>query len=207
MDSSTRSISAPREPREWRWKSSCGRLPISYFPRATPILMRKIPRRQISPSRRAPVCRDGRGTRSIFPALISGSENCGPRLEAKFVNAREELNFGGPNFDIEDYSFVNFAAEYAFNAASHDLRPGRKPRRRAVCGGVWFSGVGKSGLRRNQVVVLTRLSPSPDPQQDGEELANLPLCEWRDEHHTNFVGPSPSARARHDRKRIAMSKR
>ena len=32
--------------------------------------------------------------------------------EAKFVNAREELNFGGPNFDIEDYSFVNLAAEY-----------------------------------------------------------------------------------------------
>ena len=36
--------------------------------------------------------------------------------EAKWVNAREELNFGGPNFDIEDYSFANFAAEYAFNA-------------------------------------------------------------------------------------------
>lgn len=36
--------------------------------------------------------------------------------EAKFVNAREELNFGGPNFDIEDYSFVNFAAEYAWNS-------------------------------------------------------------------------------------------
>ncbi len=35
--------------------------------------------------------------------------------EAKFVSAREELNFGGPNFDIEDYSFVNFAAEYAVN--------------------------------------------------------------------------------------------
>ena len=32
--------------------------------------------------------------------------------EAKCVNAREELNFGGPNFDIEDYAFVNFAAEY-----------------------------------------------------------------------------------------------
>ena len=31
--------------------------------------------------------------------------------EAKFVNAREELNFGGPNFDIEDYSFVDLAAE------------------------------------------------------------------------------------------------
>ena len=33
-------------------------------------------------------------------------------VEAKFVNAREELNFGGLNFDIEDYSFVNIAAEY-----------------------------------------------------------------------------------------------
>ncbi len=36
--------------------------------------------------------------------------------EAKFVNAREELNFGAANFDIEDYSFVNFAAEYAINS-------------------------------------------------------------------------------------------
>ena len=36
--------------------------------------------------------------------------------EAKWVNAREELNFGGPNFDIEDYSFVNFAAEYRCNS-------------------------------------------------------------------------------------------
>ena len=35
--------------------------------------------------------------------------------EAKFVNAREELNFGGPNFDIEDYGFVNIAAEYEVN--------------------------------------------------------------------------------------------
>lgn len=35
--------------------------------------------------------------------------------EAKWVNAREELNFGGPNFDIEDYSFANIAAEYALN--------------------------------------------------------------------------------------------
>ena len=35
--------------------------------------------------------------------------------EAKFVNAREELNFGGPNFDIEDYSFMNIAAEYEIN--------------------------------------------------------------------------------------------
>src|SRR5437773_3092546 len=36
-------------------------------------------------------------------------------VEAKFVNARDELNFGGPNFDIEDYSFVNIAAEYEIN--------------------------------------------------------------------------------------------
>jgi vitamin B12 transporter len=37
-------------------------------------------------------------------------------IEAKWVNAREELNFGGPNFDIEDYNFVNLAAEYQVNA-------------------------------------------------------------------------------------------
>jgi vitamin B12 transporter len=35
--------------------------------------------------------------------------------EAKVVNAREELNFGGPNFDIEDYSVVNIVAEYEVN--------------------------------------------------------------------------------------------
>jgi vitamin B12 transporter len=33
-------------------------------------------------------------------------------IEAKWVNAREEINFGGPNFDVEDYNFVNVAAEY-----------------------------------------------------------------------------------------------
>ncbi len=36
-------------------------------------------------------------------------------IEAKFVNAREELNFGGPNFDVEDYNFLNVAAEYEIN--------------------------------------------------------------------------------------------
>ena len=36
-------------------------------------------------------------------------------IEAKFVNAREELNFGGPNFDIEDYAVVNLMAEYEVN--------------------------------------------------------------------------------------------
>lgn len=39
-------------------------------------------------------------------------------LEAKWVNAREEINpfFFGPNRDIEDYNFVNFAAEYEVNS-------------------------------------------------------------------------------------------
>ena len=39
-------------------------------------------------------------------------------IEAKWVNAREELNqnFFGPNMDIEDYNFVNFAAEYEVNS-------------------------------------------------------------------------------------------
>jgi vitamin B12 transporter len=36
-------------------------------------------------------------------------------VAAKFVNARERENFGGPNFDIEDYSFVNVSAEYEIN--------------------------------------------------------------------------------------------
>jgi vitamin B12 transporter len=36
-------------------------------------------------------------------------------LATKWVNAREELSFGAPNFDIEDYCFTNFAAEYEIN--------------------------------------------------------------------------------------------
>ena len=39
-------------------------------------------------------------------------------IEAKWVNAREELNanFFGPLRDIEDYNFVNIAAEYEINS-------------------------------------------------------------------------------------------
>ncbi|HKP05285.1 MAG TPA: TonB-dependent receptor [Chthoniobacterales bacterium] len=42
-------------------------------------------------------------------------------IEAKFVNAREELTFPPPDFlptniDIEDYAFVNLAAEYEINS-------------------------------------------------------------------------------------------
>lgn len=36
-------------------------------------------------------------------------------VEGKFVNAREELSFGAANFDIEDYAFLNIAAEYEIN--------------------------------------------------------------------------------------------
>ena len=38
-------------------------------------------------------------------------------IEAKWVNAREELNplFFGSNFDIEDYNYVNIAADYEIN--------------------------------------------------------------------------------------------
>jgi vitamin B12 transporter len=37
-------------------------------------------------------------------------------LEGKLMNAREELKFGSPNFNIEDYAFLNIAAEYEVNA-------------------------------------------------------------------------------------------
>ena len=47
--------------------------------------------------------------------------------EAKFVNAREELNFGGPNFDIEDYSLREFRGGVRDQFAPHDLRTGRQP--------------------------------------------------------------------------------
>jgi vitamin B12 transporter len=51
-----------------------------------------------------------------FSASYLWFEKLQTTLEAKWVNAREELNFGAPNFDIEDYSFANFAAAYAWNS-------------------------------------------------------------------------------------------
>ena len=64
---------------------------------------------------RAPVCRAGLEMKSTSLHRTFGAKNSERRSGAKLVNAREELNFGGPNFDIEDYSFVNFAAEYEVN--------------------------------------------------------------------------------------------
>lgn len=52
---------------------------------------------------------------------LSGSYLWGEKLrttvEAKWVNAREEINefFFGPNRDIEDYNFLNVAVEYEIN--------------------------------------------------------------------------------------------
>ncbi len=50
-----------------------------------------------------------------FSASYLWFEKLRTTLSAKWVNAREEINFGGPNYDIEDYNFVNFAAEYEIN--------------------------------------------------------------------------------------------
>ena len=92
-------------------------------------------------------------------------------LEAKFVSAREELNFGGPNFDIEDYSFVNFAAEYVCN--SHLTIFGRvdnltNEHYAEVFG---FPALGRAafgGLRCRSSA--TNLSCHPDPPQDERDL-------------------------------------
>lgn len=53
---------------------------------------------------------------AYFSASYLWAKKLRTTIEAKFVNAREELNFGGPNFDIEDYAFVNVAAEYEINS-------------------------------------------------------------------------------------------
>jgi outer membrane receptor protein involved in Fe transport len=53
---------------------------------------------------------------AYFSASYLWGKKLRTAVEAKFVNAREELNFGGPNFDIEDYAFVNVAAEYEINS-------------------------------------------------------------------------------------------
>ena len=75
-------------------------------------------------------------------------------VEAKFVNAREELNFGGPNFDIEDYSFVNIAAEYEVNAALLNLRSHRQPGERALLGGLRFPRARPRRVRWREVAIL-----------------------------------------------------
>ena len=53
--------------------------------------------------------------RSLRFGFVSVVERLSTTVEANFVNAREEINFGEPNFDIEDYSLVNIAAEYEVN--------------------------------------------------------------------------------------------
>ena len=64
------------------------------------------------------------------------------------------MNFGAPNFDIEDYSFVNFAAEYEIN--SHFLIFARvdnltNEHYSEVFG---FPRAGTRGLRRSEAAIL-----------------------------------------------------
>ena len=75
-------------------------------------------------------------------------------VEAKFVNAREELNFGGPNFDIEDYSFVNIAAEYEVNAALLNLRSRRQSNERALLGSLRFPRARPRRVRWREGAIL-----------------------------------------------------
>ena len=75
-------------------------------------------------------------------------------VEAKFVNAREELNFGGPNFDIEDYSLVNVAAEYEVNATLLNLRARRQSDERALLGSLRFPRARPRRVRWREVAIL-----------------------------------------------------
>ena len=86
--------------------------PILFSRRATLIWTRKKPTiSDISQPQGARLPRRPRNE-VYFSASYLWCKKLRTTVEAKFVNAREEINFGGPNFDIEDYSFVNFAAEY-----------------------------------------------------------------------------------------------
>ena len=69
--------------------------------------------------------------------------------EAKFVNAREELSFGGPNFDIEDYAVVNLAAEYQISRHLSVFGRINNLTARKIRGGFWISCAGSRGLWRS----------------------------------------------------------
>ena len=75
-------------------------------------------------------------------------------IEAKFVNAREELNFGGPNFDIEDYTVVNLIGEYEVNKQLSIFGRIENLGDEQYAGGVWVPGPGAGGLWGIQSKVL-----------------------------------------------------
>src|SRR4029077_7658150 len=104
-------------------------------------------------------------------------------IEAKFVNAREELNFGGPNFDIEDYSFVNIAAEYEVNAHLSIFGRIDNLKNEHYAEGFGFPGLGRASpggvkLRFSFVrchrcdfsLQATLLTPQPVSETVGEPL-------------------------------------
>jgi hypothetical protein len=75
-------------------------------------------------------------------------------VEAKFVNAREELNFGLPNFDIEDYSFVNIAAEYDITPHFSVFRASGQFDERALLGSLRFPRARPRRVRWREVAIL-----------------------------------------------------
>ena len=77
-------------------------------------------------------------------------------LEAKFVNAREEINFGGPNFDIEDYSLREHRRGIRSESAPVDLRPDRQSDERTLLGSVRFSRARPCRVWRREGAVSSR---------------------------------------------------
>ena len=112
MGSFKRSTSA--QPKRKDWKPQLRAEPISnlvFMASYTYLDTRKTSSADISQPEGARLPRRPRNE-IYFSASYLWFKKLRTVVEAKFVNAREELNFGAPNFDIEDYSFVNVAAEY-----------------------------------------------------------------------------------------------
>ena len=78
-------------------------------------------------------------------------------VEANFVNAREEINFGGPNFDIEDYSLRERRGGIRSESAPVDLRPNRQPGERTLLGSVRFPRARPRRVWRCKGAVLVAL--------------------------------------------------
>jgi len=100
------------ETQGWKPHYEHNQFPILCSWGATLIWTPKRPTTAIFRNRKARVCRARPRNEVYFSASYLWFQKLRTVVEAKFVNAREELNFGLPNFDIEDYSFVNIAAEY-----------------------------------------------------------------------------------------------
>ena len=109
-----RSILALPKPKDWKQNYAPNRFPISCSWRLTYLDTEKTSSKDVSQLQGARLPRRPRNEIYVSASYLWWKK-LRTVVEAKFVNAREELNFGGPNFDIEDYSFVNIAAEYEVN--------------------------------------------------------------------------------------------